>query len=189
MTPMVMPSRVRARGLGSVDELRRRGSSGAVPVWVRRARRRTPPSRIRGYQDERSSSPAVVAARPDSLWACVAARPWGSGAVQRLGRHPPCSWLCGQHPPCQPGRTSACSELQVSWPARSVVPRSGRSVTKDVHNGADQRLCWSAGVWSPPPESNRRPHPYHVSPAHRHATRHLRSSLPSVGGAVMGWPW
>src|SRR4029453_5405688 len=24
-----------------------------------------------------------------------------------------------------------------------------------------QLLCWSLACWSPPPESNRRPHPYH----------------------------
>jgi hypothetical protein len=35
--------------------------------------------------------------------------------------------------------------------ARSTGPR----------RGTDQRFRWSVWVWSPPPESNRRPHPYH----------------------------
>jgi hypothetical protein len=50
----------------------------------------------------------------------------------------------------------------------------------------DQRLRWSSAWWSPPPESNRRPHPYHVSPAHRHAIRRFGRSQRTVGGAVMG---
>jgi hypothetical protein len=39
---------------------------------------------------------------------------------------------------------------------------SGPTIPKTT---SDQRLRWSEPVWSPPPESNRRPHPYHVSPA------------------------
>ena len=31
----------------------------------------------------------------------------------------------------------------------------------------DQRFHWSALVWSPPPESNRRPHPYHGTTRNR----------------------
>jgi hypothetical protein len=30
-----------------------------------------------------------------------------------------------------------------------------------IEHGHEQRLRWSERVWSPPPESNRRPHPYH----------------------------
>jgi hypothetical protein len=52
----------------------------------------------------------------------------------------------------------------------------------------DQRLRWSVPMWSPPPESNRRPHPYHVSPAYRHAVLRLRRSCSSVTGTVMWWP-
>jgi hypothetical protein len=47
------------------------------------------------------------------------------------------------------------------------------------------RLRWSALVWSPPPESNRRPHPYHGSAAKRRANRRLRSSRRTVGGEGM----
>jgi len=46
---------------------------------------------------------------------------------------------------------------------------------------------WPAGsAWSPPPESNRRPHPYHGSAAERRASRRLRSSQRTVDAAVMG---
>ena len=47
--------------------------------------------------------------------------------------------------------------------------------------------AWAAGLWwSPPPESNRRPHPYHGSGAHRRANRRLRRSQRTVDAAVMG---
>jgi hypothetical protein len=38
----------------------------------------------------------------------------------------------------------------------------------------DQRLRWSVPMWSPPPESNRRPHPYHrcSGGSRRHALPH-----------------
>jgi hypothetical protein len=42
--------------------------------------------------------------------------------------------------------------------------------------------CW----WSPPPESNRRPHPYHGSEAKRRAIPRCGSSRDSVHGEVMG---
>jgi hypothetical protein len=51
--------------------------------------------------------------------------------------------------------------------------------------GTDQRFRWSVLVWSPPPESNRRPHPYHGSAAKRRANRRLRSSRRTVGGEGM----
>jgi hypothetical protein len=56
---------------------------------------------------------------------------------------------------------------------------------KDPKRGTDQRLRWSAWVWSPPPESNRRPHPYHESAAKRRAKPRRRRSFGTVGAAVM----
>jgi hypothetical protein len=41
-------------------------------------------------------------------------------------------------------------------------------------------------VWSPPPESNRRPHPYHGSAAKRRAKRRPRRSQRTVDAVVMG---
>src|SRR5215211_2792832 len=48
-----------------------------------------------------------------------------------------------------------------------------------------QRLRWSSAWWSPPPESNRRPHPYHGSAAKRRAMSRLRSSQETVSTEVM----
>ena len=45
------------------------------------------------------------------------------------------------------------------------------------------------GLVEPPPESNRRPHPYHGSAAKRRAIRHLRRSLSTVGAVVIGPLW
>ena len=50
----------------------------------------------------------------------------------------------------------------------------------------DQRLRWSAWVWSPPPESNRRPHPYHGTTRNRCADRRIPRSRPTVGAKVIG---
>jgi len=61
-----------------------------------------------------------------------------------------------------------------------------RRVQLAPRSRADQRLRWSASVWSPPPESNRRPHPYHGSVAKRRASRRLRRSQRTVDAAVMG---
>src|SRR5215203_2946706 len=49
-----------------------------------------------------------------------------------------------------------------------------------------QHFRWSEPVWSPPPESNRRPHPYHGSAAKRRANPRLRRSRDTVHAAVMG---
>jgi hypothetical protein len=49
-----------------------------------------------------------------------------------------------------------------------------------------QRLRWSAWVWSPPPESNRRPHPYHGTTRNRCAERRFPWSLATVGTKVIG---
>jgi hypothetical protein len=38
----------------------------------------------------------------------------------------------------------------------------------------------------PPPESNRRPHPYHGTTRNRCANRHIRRSRPTVGAEVIG---
>jgi hypothetical protein len=45
----------------------------------------------------------------------------------------------------------------------------------------DQRLRWSSAWWSPPPESNRRPHPYHGTTGNRCAERRFPRSRPTVG--------
>jgi len=54
-----------------------------------------------------------------------------------------------------------------------------------IQQDGDERLAWSAWVWSLPPKSNRRPHPYPGSAAKRRAKARLRRSLRIVGGQVM----
>jgi hypothetical protein len=44
----------------------------------------------------------------------------------------------------------------------------------------------AVSMWSPPPESNRRPHPYHGTTRNRCADRHFPSSRPTVGVEVIG---
>jgi hypothetical protein len=60
-----------------------------------------------------------------------------------------------------------------------------RPFNRDPRRGTDQRFRWSAYVWSPPPESNRRPHPYHGSDVQRRAIPRARRSRGTVSAAVM----
>ena|SRR5215217_4806086 len=53
-----------------------------------------------------------------------------------------------------------------------------------IERGSDQRFCWSEPMWSPPPESNRRPHPYHGTTRNRCADRRFPRSRPVVGYKV-----
>ena len=55
-----------------------------------------------------------------------------------------------------------------------------------IEHHDDQRFRWSEPMWSPPPESNRRPHPYHGSAAKRCANPRSRRSQRTVDAAVMG---
>jgi hypothetical protein len=50
----------------------------------------------------------------------------------------------------------------------------------------DHCFRWSAWVWSPPPESNRRPHPYHGTTRNRCAEPRFPRSRPTVGAKVIG---
>jgi hypothetical protein len=55
-----------------------------------------------------------------------------------------------------------------------------------IERNGDQRFRWSGPVWSPPPESNRRPHPYHGTTRNRCANRRFPRSRPTVGAKVIG---
>jgi hypothetical protein len=61
-------------------------------------------------------------------------------------------------------RKSASQQGMCSLDGRCVIER---------HD--DQRFRWSAPIWSPPPESNRRPHPYHrcAAGSRRRAAPHV----------------
>jgi hypothetical protein len=56
----------------------------------------------------------------------------------------------------------------------------------DPETTTDQRLRWSVSVWSPPPEFNRRPHPYHGTTRNRCANRRSPRSRPTVRAEVIG---
>jgi hypothetical protein len=75
----------------------------------------------------------------------------------------------------QPGRCRSCVRGRPAWPVQPAPTR-----------GTDQHFRWPAWVWSPPPESNRRPHPYHGSAAKRRANPRRRRSRCTVVAAVMG---
>jgi hypothetical protein len=80
------------------------------------------------------------------------------------------------HPPC------ACPApaLTLRRPSSPVQPGPRRAT--------EQRFRWSALVWSPPPESNRRPRPYHGTTRNRCADRRYRRSRSTVGVEVIGSP-
>src|SRR5918996_134988 len=70
-----------------------------------------------------------------------------------------------------------------SHPDRYVLALTSPTTT------SDQRFRWSALLWSPPPESNRRPHPYHESRTHRCADQRFCRSLATVTPQVMCSTW
>jgi hypothetical protein len=77
--------------------------------------------------------------------------------------------------------------LSIRHPPRSTgQTRRGPAVSSQpgLNVKMTQRLPWSAWVWSPPPESNRRPHPYHGTTGNRCAERrspgHARPSGPKL---------
>ena len=57
---------------------------------------------------------------------------------------------------------------------------------QELRTATYKRFRWSEPVWSPPPESNRRPHPYHGTTGNRCANRHIPSLRPTVRAKVIG---
>jgi hypothetical protein len=99
-----------------------------------------------------------------------------------------------QHPLCDPSRATpnermCCSPIIADRQKHRISethPDADAASLVGPGTGADQRLCWSAVVWSPPPESNRRHHPYHESRQWRCAAQGLRSSAKTVRSTCMG---
>ena len=58
----------------------------------------------------------------------------------------------------------------------------GGSRSHDRPGARPGLACWFG--WSPPPESNRRPHPYHGTTRNRCANRRFPRSRPTVGAKV-----
>src|SRR5207247_3847140 len=73
----------------------------------------------------------------------------------------------------RPPRLIASQQVMGSQDGKCLIER---------HN--NQRFRWSERMWSPPPESNRRPHPYHGTTRNRCANRRFPSSGPTVGAKV-----
>ena len=71
--------------------------------------------------------------------------------------------------------------------------RAGKSLANGGRrrSAMQQARCWTRpGLlvlgWSPPPESNRRPHPYHGTTRNRCADHRFPRSRPTVGAEVIG---
>jgi hypothetical protein len=82
-----------------------------------------------------------------------------------------------QAPEGRPTRPIASQPGMCSLDGRRVIERQD-----------DQRLRWSKPMESPPPESNRRPHPYHGTTRNRCAERRSPRSRPTVTVEVIGSP-
>jgi hypothetical protein len=71
---------------------------------------------------------------------------------------------------------------------RQERQRRPPSPSQPARIGTDQRLRCSGPMWSPPPESNRRPHPYHGTTGNRCADARFCRSCRTVGAEVIGSP-
>jgi hypothetical protein len=81
----------------------------------------------------------------------------------------------------------AISALTAHRPSASPFHyRCGRP--QRLRTATHQHFGWSEAVWSPPPESNRRPHPYHGTTRNRCADRPFPRSRPTVRAKVIGSP-
>jgi hypothetical protein len=85
--------------------------------------------------------------------------------------------------------------VSVATSTGGTIDQSDRIPTREVRSPAsnrlrtrttDQRFPWSEPMWSPPPESNRRPHPYHGTTRNRCADRRCPRSRPTVRAEVIG---
>jgi hypothetical protein len=82
------------------------------------------------------------------------------------------------------------SELWTSTGGQLAVralPNKGSVLQRPTgfERGPPTSVCaGQRGMWSPPPESNRRPHPYHGTTRNRCAKRRFPRSRPTVGAKV-----
>jgi hypothetical protein len=185
-------------------------SSGCQPEHRSAHRHLNPPSRsTRSLEGGRSTRQAVGAAGPERRR--PAPGPWWRlppepcrGAV--LSAHEPRRFLGAARTvmrckTAMPPRISAGGTRSIgkgaaqrrspdTEPQSSPRPHPDRDVVgpNDLETTTELRLRWSEPVWSFPPESNRRPHPYHGTTRNRCADHHSPSSCPTVGAEVMGSP-
>src|SRR5215211_5897440 len=85
-----------------------------------------------------------------------------------------------------PPAASADTTFTGRWIGNVLSYHYGCGRLQGLRTVTYQRFCWSEPVWSPPPESNRRPHPYHGTTRNRCADRRYRRSRPTVRAEVIG---
>jgi hypothetical protein len=113
------------------------------------------------------------------------------GAMIAQQTHPGAQCLLQAAGPSEP--ETLCREA-FSSQAMAVLHDSDTRLTTslprrtDPEREDDQRLRWSSAWWSPPPESNRRPHPYHGTTGNRCADRRFPRSRLTVRPKVIGSP-
>jgi hypothetical protein len=104
----------------------------------------------------------------------------GEARAKRLAPLPDHGRACPE-PERYKGSALYPANARVQRPERGDGQRYDPTVPRQ---GSDQRFRWSVPVWSPPPESNRRPHPYHGTTRNRCAERPFPRSRPTVGAEV-----
>jgi hypothetical protein len=122
--------------------------------------------------NEPSKSPDTTCSRP-GMRSCTAVEP-SDPARRYVGQAKTLVRAVNNHRMLD-GRQSASQQRMCSLDGRCFIE------CRD-----DQRFRWSAPMWSPPPESNRRPHPYHGTTGNRCANRRFPRSRPTVRAEVMG---
>jgi hypothetical protein len=76
--------------------------------------------------------------------------------------------------------------VHIAWFAARVLPNNAVSAAAYMAGQASHPACAVGLGWSPPPESNRRPHPYH-GPA-RSSAEPPRPSNPTMNWAFAARP-
>jgi hypothetical protein len=94
----------------------------------------------------------------------------------------------GQRPTNGLGQTNRHHRSATDGQTASLHGMCSPSATHPGGRENDQHFRWSERMWSPPPESNRRPHPYHGTTRNRCAERPFPRSRPTVVAKVIGSP-
>ena len=115
-------------------------------------------------------------------------------------RHGHGGQLCALYPPCDHGGQGRADRWTSKAAAQQGCSHTDRPWTFTAHpywgcgrpqpclNDHRSAFVLVRPVWSPPPESNRRPHPYHGTTRNRCAEPRFPRSRPTVRAEVMGSP-
>jgi hypothetical protein len=187
----------------------RQGSRNRPPVRHRRVSMSTPfrhspytrwppPSRSAHFLHRlrRPVTDGLHPSRPHKRHIRLAARggqtydPCSSSRDAFMDRHAPRD-PDGNDPGAKQRRRSEVSTGPEDDPPSLIASQQGMCSLDSrclIEGDVDQPFRWSEPVWSPPPESNRRPHPYHGTTRNRCADRRCPSSRPTVRAEVIGSP-